>query len=208
MAESSFGAMAVEVDSMEDKLQLVQTKRRWVQLLASALPVSMHFVPVCCSTGMLPHRMLVLPAGDWTLRAACLLCFWFAACRSVLFTTIAGSGHSTPRSGRPSGAGAAVAAADAGDGQGSRIQEISEVLKEGPDSKRTLDTIKSMDRTLNRSLTNVGPSAHCLPNTLSCRRALLNCDCCFLLHSASLTLCCLLRALCAAAAGQAAGQPA
>jgi hypothetical protein len=27
-AESSFGAMAVEADTMEDKLQLVQTKRR------------------------------------------------------------------------------------------------------------------------------------------------------------------------------------
>lgn len=28
LAESSFGALAVEADSMEDKLQLVQTKRR------------------------------------------------------------------------------------------------------------------------------------------------------------------------------------
>ncbi|WIA12059.1 hypothetical protein OEZ85_012136 [Tetradesmus obliquus] len=102
LAESSFGALAVEADSMEDKLQLVQTKRR-----------------------------------------------------SVLFNTIAGSGHSTPRSQRASGAGAAVGAGDAADGQGSRIQEISEVLKEGPDSKRTLDTVKSMDRTLNRSLTNL-----------------------------------------------------
>jgi hypothetical protein len=68
---------------------------------------------------------------------------------------MAGSGHSTPRSHQPSGAGAALGVADAADGQGSRIQEISEVLKEGPDSKHTLETMKSMDRTLNRSLTNV-----------------------------------------------------
>jgi hypothetical protein len=73
----------------------------------------------------------------------------------VLFNTIAGSGHSTPRSHQPSGAGAALGAGDAADGQGNRIQEISEVLKEGPDSKHTLETMKSMDRTLDRSLTNV-----------------------------------------------------
>lgn len=94
--------------------------------------------------------------------------FVLAACRSVLFNTIAGSGHSTPRSQRASGAGAAVGAGDAGDGQGSRIQEISEVLKEGPDSKRTLDTVKSMDRTLNRSLTNVGPGTRLLLPQCAC----------------------------------------
>jgi hypothetical protein len=78
----------------------------------------------------------------------------------VLFNTIAGSGHSTPRSHQPSGAGAALGAAEAADGQGNRIQEISEVLKEGPDSKHTLETMKSMDRTLNRSLTNVSACVH------------------------------------------------
>jgi hypothetical protein len=37
IAESSFGAMAVEADSMEDKLQLVQTKRRWVSCPTSTV---------------------------------------------------------------------------------------------------------------------------------------------------------------------------
>lgn len=33
--------------------------------------------------------------------------------------------------------------------------EVSDALKEGPDSKRTIDRMRSMDKSLNRTLTNV-----------------------------------------------------
>jgi hypothetical protein len=46
-AESSFGAMAVEADTMEDKLQLVQTKRRCVRRLANTLVRDWR--RVCCA---------------------------------------------------------------------------------------------------------------------------------------------------------------
>ena len=115
------------------------------------------------------HACLGVTLHSAWCAAACAACN-----RSVLFNSIMGGTEpgSSSAAGRPVSAHSAkdgqsglplLAEEDSGTSSGgggsvrgvARVRELSQVLKEGPESTRTLEAMKSMDRSLNRSLTNV-----------------------------------------------------